>query len=70
MLKVIARSCNRVPVTLLVRAAAFLDVSCQAFTKIFVFPSLNNLSLIIELYLIDQQTGKAPRPIVDILILR
>lgn len=70
MLEVIARSCNRVPVTLLVRAPAFLNLIFQAFAQIFVFPSLNNLSLIIELYLIDQQTGKAPRPIVDILILR
>ena len=70
MLKVIARSCNRVPVTVLVRGTAFLDLILQAFAQIFALPPLGNLGLIIKLYLIDQQAGKAARLFVDLLIVR
>src|ERR1035437_2764530 len=58
MLKVIAGSCNRVPVTLLVRPTAFLDRFFQTVVQIFVFPAFRDLCLIIEFDLVDQQVGK------------
>src|SRR5216684_3924263 len=58
MLKVIAGSCNGVPVTLLVRPTAFLDRFFQTVVEIFVFPAFRDLCLIIEFDLVDQQASK------------
>ena len=68
MLKVIPRSCNRIPVTLLVRAPALIDRVLQSVIKIFILPAFANLSLIIKLDLIDQQARKPLRLALDLLI--
>src|SRR5260370_17023078 len=69
MLKVIAGSCNGVPVTLLVRATAFLDRFFQTVVEIFVFPAFRDLCLIIEFDLVDQQASKTLGLAVNVLIL-
>src|SRR5258708_37314921 len=48
ILKGIAGSCNRLPVTLLVRRTTFLDRFFQTVVKIFVFTSLLYLGLVID----------------------
>src|ERR1035437_6225374 len=53
MLKVIAGSCHRAPVTSLVRRTAFLDRFCQTVVEIFVFPAFRDLCLIIEFDLVN-----------------
>ena len=69
MLKVIAGSCNRVPVTLLVHGAAFLDRFFQTVVEVFVLAAFGDLGLIIEFDLVDQQAGKALGLAVDFLIV-
>ena len=69
MLKVIAGSCNRVPVTFLVRRAALLDRFFQTVVEILVFPAFRDLGLIIEFDLVDQQAGKTLGLAVNVLIL-
>ncbi len=70
MLKVIAGSCNRVPVTLLVRGTAFLDRIFQTVVEILMFPAFGDLGLIIEFDFVDQQAGKTLRLAMDFLIVR
>ena len=69
MLKVIARSCNCIPVTFLVRAAALLDRFLEPIIKIFVLAAFGNLSLIIELHFVDKQARKTLGFLVSFLIV-
>src|SRR5260370_12021699 len=69
MLKVIAGSGNRVPVTFLVRGTAFLDRLFQAVVEILVLPAFGNLRLIIEFDLVDQEAGKTLCLAMNFLIL-
>src|ERR1035437_6513329 len=69
MLKVIAGSGNRVPVTLLVRGTAFLDRIFQTVVEILMFPAFGNLGLIIEFDFVGQQAGKTLRLAMDFLIV-
>ena len=69
MLKVIGGSCNRVPVTFLVRRPAFFDRFFQTVVEVLVFSALRDLGLIVEFDLIDQQAGKTLGLAVDFLIL-
>src|SRR5260370_2615217 len=70
ILKVIAGSCNRLAVTLLVRRTAFLDRFFQTVVKIFVFPAFRDLGLIIEFDFVDQEARETLGFAVNILILR
>src|SRR5467141_4753320 len=69
ILKVIAGSCNRLPVTFLVRRTAFLDRFFQTVVQIFVFPPFRDLGLIIEFDLVDQQASETQGLAVNVLIL-
>src|SRR5258708_36950182 len=69
MLKVIAGSRNRVPVTFLVRAAAFFDCHFQAIVEVFVLSAFGDLRLIVEFDFIHQQARKTLGFAVHILIL-
>src|SRR5208283_5954265 len=53
MLKVIAGSCNRVPVTFLVRRTTLLDRFFQTAVEIFVLAAFGDLCLIVEFDLVD-----------------
>src|SRR5208337_5626451 len=70
MLKVIAGSCRRVPVTFLVRGTAFLNRFFQSIVEIFVFPAFRNLGLIVEFDLVNQQPSKPLCFVVNFLIVR
>ena len=70
MLKVIAGSRNCIPVTLLVRAAAFLNRFFQTIVKIFVFPAFRDLRLIIKFDFVHQQAREALRFAMYVLVLR
>src|SRR5216683_3793263 len=69
ILKVIAGSCNRLPVSFLVRRTAFLDRFFQTVVKIFVFPAFRDLGLIIEFDFVHQQARETLGLAVNVLIL-
>src|SRR6202795_3101999 len=69
ILKVIAGSCNRLPVSFLVRRTAFLDRFFQTVVKIFVLPAFRDLCLIIEFNFVDEQARKTLGLAVSVLIL-
>ena len=68
-LKVIGGSGNCVPVTFLVRGAAFFDRFFQTVVEVFVLSAFRDLGLIVEFDLIDQQAGKTLGLAVNFLIL-
>src|SRR5271166_1546078 len=68
--KVIAGSCNRGPVTLLVRRAALVDRILQAIVEIFAGAAFSELGFVIKLDLIDQQARKAPSLAVEFFVFR
>src|ERR1700690_1353727 len=68
--KVIAGSCNRAPVTLMVRGAALVDRILQAIIEVFIGAAFGELGFVIKLDLIDQQACKTTSLVVDLFVFR
>src|SRR5690348_16505445 len=67
--EVVSAGGHAVSVSLLEGPPALFDVFLEPVIEILVFATLGHLGLVIQLYFIHQQPGKAPRLAMDVGIL-